>query len=154
MFSLIAVVFGVIALLDPENAPAMVAVGTGMALVLTIAFWLGSRIRKHQFEMRSGEIIVGTGGLLVNGVLHVWSAFLSWLAGAEIEKGPPPILTITYGVWGAYGPQFPAVMLPIGPGQMDLALSVQEELQRMLDKRGTCRIARAQLPTTHLPHPK
>jgi len=30
-------------------------------------------------------IIVGTQGLLLNGVLHVWGGFLSWLSNVSLE---------------------------------------------------------------------
>ena len=139
IFVFVFVIFGAIALMDPEVALPMLAAGVALALIVTIAFWFGNRIRKRHLQMRSGEIIVGTEGVLVNDVLHVWSAFLSWLVGAEIEKGPPPILTITYGFWGRYGPQFVGVMLPIGPGQMDLARAVKAELEQALGKRRTGR---------------
>lgn len=142
MFFFIALIFGAFALLDPEIAPAMLTVGAGTALILAVAFWLSNRVRKRHLQMRSGEIIVGTEGLLVNDVLHVWSAFLSWLVGAEIEQGPPSILTITYAFWGRYGPQFVGVMLPIGPGQMDLALAVKERLRQAGDKRRSRRLSR------------
>jgi hypothetical protein len=136
IFFFVFVIFGGIALMDPEVAFPMLATGAALALIVTIAFWFGNRIRKRHLQLRSGEIIVGTQGLLVNDVLHVWSVFLSWLVGAEIEKGPPPILTITYAFWGRYGPQYVGVMLPIGPGQMALARSVEERLQQALGKRG------------------
>lgn len=130
----IVLIFGGIALIDLQVAPFMLAAGAVMALLAAIAFWLSNRVRKRHLQMRSGEIIVGTEGLLVNDVLHVWSAFLSWLVGAEIEKAPRPILTITYAFWGRYGPQFVGVMLPIGPGQMDLALAVEARLRQAIDK--------------------
>lgn len=136
----VAVIFGAIALMDPEVAPLMLMSGAALMLVATIAFWFGNHIRKGHLQMRSGEIIIGTQGLLVNDVLHVWSVPLSWLADVKLEKGPPPILTITYVFWGRYGPQFVGVMLPIGSGQMDLALAVKEQLQQALGKRRTeCR---------------
>jgi hypothetical protein len=131
----VVVIFGAVALMDPEVAPLMLVAGVALMTVVTIAFWFGNRIRKSHLQMRSGEIIVGTDGLLVNDVLHVWSVPLSWLADVEMEKGPPPILTITYAFWGRYGPQFVGVMLPIGPGQMELAVSVKERLQQALSKR-------------------
>lgn len=134
IFFFIVLIFGAIALIDLEVAPAMLAMGVGMGLVVAIAFWLGNRVRKSHLQMRSGEIIVGTQGLLVNDVLHVWSAFMSWLVDAEFDKGPPPVLTITYAFWGRYGPQFVGVMLPVAPGQMDLALAVQTRLRQAIDK--------------------
>jgi len=135
MFFFIALIFGAIALLDREAAAAMLTAGAALALLVTIAFWLSNRVRKSHLQMRSGEIVVGTQGLLVNDVLHVWSAFLSWLVDAEVEKGPPPILTITYVVWGQYGPQFVGVMLPIAPGHMDLALAVEARLRQAIGKQ-------------------
>jgi hypothetical protein len=158
IFFFVFVIFGAVALMDPEVALPILAAAVALALIVTMAFWFGNRIRKRHLQMRSGEIIVGTDGLLVNDVLHVWSAFLSWLVGADVEKGPPPILTITYGFWGRYGPQFVGVMLPIGPGQMDLALAVKERLQQALGKRGAERRrerkahARSNSPLSTGPH--
>jgi hypothetical protein len=131
----VVVIFGAVALMDPEVAPLMLVAGVALMTVVTIAFWFGNRIRKRHLQMRSGEIIVGTDGLLVNDVLHVWSVPLSWLADVELEKGPPPILTITYAFWGRYGPQFVGVMLPMRAGQMDLARGAAERLKQALSKR-------------------
>jgi len=134
IFFFIAIIFGAIAMLDREAAPAMLMAGAGMGAVTAIAFWLSNRVRKSHLELRSGEIIVGTQGLLVNDVLHVWSGFLSWLVDVGLEKGPPRILTITYAFWGRYGPQFVSVMLPVPPDQIDLAVKVKERLGTALGK--------------------
>jgi hypothetical protein len=130
----VVAIFGAIALIDPEVAPLMSLSGAALMAIVTLAFWYGNRVRRSHSRMRSGEIVVGTEGLLVNDVLHVWSILLSWLVSAETEKGPPPILTITYGFWGRYGPQYVGVMLPIGPGQMELAQVVEDRLRQAVAK--------------------
>lgn len=134
IFFFVVLIFGGIALIDREVAPFMLAAGAAMGLLAVVAFWLSNRVRRSHLQMRSGEVIVGTQGLLVNDVLHVWSAFLSWLVDVELEKGPHPALTITYAFWGRYGPQYVSVMLPIAPGHMDLALAVQARLRQAIDK--------------------
>jgi hypothetical protein len=91
-------------------------VAAAVALAVVLAFLFGNRVRRKQLEPRSGDIIVGTDGVLVNGVLHVWSAFLTWLRGATLEPGPPAILTIDYAFLARYGVQEVGVMLPVPPG--------------------------------------
>jgi hypothetical protein len=112
----IVVIFGAFALFDLEAAPAMLSMAAAVALAVVLAFLFGNRVRRKQLEPRSGDIIVGTDGVLVNGVLHVWSAFLTWLRGATLEPGPPAILTIDYAFLARYGVQEVAVMLPVPPG--------------------------------------
>jgi hypothetical protein len=129
IFFFIAAIFGVIALIDFEVAPMMLISGAAIALVMIIAFWLSNRVRKRHLQMRSGEIVVGTDGLLVNDVLHVWSVPMSWLCGAALEQGPDAILTITYATAGRYGTQHISVTLPVPPEAMALA----EEVRRRLD---------------------
>jgi hypothetical protein len=125
----VAIIFGAVALIDPEVAPHMLIAGAAIALVVTIAFWLSNRVRKRHLAMRSGAIIVGAHGLLVNDVLHVWSVPTSWLSAVELERGPTPILTITYATAGRYGTQYIGVLLPVPPEAMQLA----EEVKRRLD---------------------
>jgi hypothetical protein len=134
VFFFVVLIFGAFAAYDTETAPQMLAAGAALGVVVTIAFWLGNRIRKSHLEMRSGEIIVGTKGLLINDVLHVWSTPLSWLSEIEIEEGPPQALTITYGYVTRYGPQYVSVMLPVPPGRMDLAREVELRLRNIKRK--------------------
>jgi hypothetical protein len=79
--------------------------------------------------MRSGEIIVGTHGLMVNDVLHVWNVPMSWLVNVELELGPPAMMTISYVITGRYGPQHIGVLLPV-PSE---AIPLAEEVKRRLD---------------------
>lgn len=134
-FFFIVLLFAV-ALLDPEVAVPILLAAAALAMVMMIASWFGNRIRKSQSQMPLSEIIIGTEGLFVDDVLHVWSTFVSWLVAAEIEKGPPPVLTITYAFcWGRYGPQSVSVIIPIGPDNWDLAVAVEQRLQQALYKR-------------------
>jgi hypothetical protein len=128
------VIFGAFALFDPEAAGGMLAIGGIVALAILIAFWLSNRVIRKHMQTRSGDIIVGTRGLLVNDVLHVWGSFLSWLTDVALKEGSHPTLTITYSVLARYGPQQVAVTLPLSPRQLDLALEVKLQLQRKLDR--------------------
>lgn len=124
----IAIAFGAFASFDPEAAGGMLTMGAIVGSAMIIAFWLGNRtIRKH-LQIRSGDIIVGTRGLLVNDVLHVWGNYLSWLSGVTLKQGTHPSLTITYSFLGRYGPQQVAVTLPFSPAELNLALQVKQKL--------------------------
>lgn len=131
MLGFLALAFGGMALFDPEVAVPMLSVGALVALLLTGAYLMSNRIRRSHLEPASGEVIVGTEGLLVNGVLHVWIAFLSWLVDAELEAGKQPVLVITYAILVRYGPQFVTVPLPV-PAR---ALAQAEEVVRRLGER-------------------
>jgi hypothetical protein len=113
MLGFIVLIFGAFALFDPEVAPAMLAMGVALALLMAIAFLLGQRVQRRQLRPRSREVIVGTRGVMVNDVLHVWSVPLSWLSDVSADPGPPPTLTITYAYLGRSGPQYVDVMLPL-----------------------------------------
>ena len=51
--------------------------------------------------------------MIVNRVLHVWSAPLTWLVGARIDQSPHPMLSVEYAYWMRYGPQSVTVRAPI-----------------------------------------
>lgn len=125
---LMALAFGVVSLWDMEAAPMMLSIGGGVAVIIILAFLWSNRIRRIHLTFRTGEVIVGRRGLLVNGVLHAWGGFLSWLSGATLEKGPPAILTVTYGYLARYGPQYVSVSLPVPQDRMALAAEAAEAL--------------------------
>jgi hypothetical protein len=131
----ILVIFGLFALYDPEFAPQMLIAGGAIALVMTVAFWLSNRVRKQHLKMRSGEIIVGPQGLLVNDVLHVWATPLSWLSRVDLEQGPPVVMTITYAIVGRSGTQHIGVMLPVPPEATQQAEEVRRRLSPHFDDR-------------------
>lgn len=126
----IAVIFGAIALFDPAAAGAMIASGATVSLVIVAAFFFGNRVIQKHLMMRSGEIIVGKRGLLVNDVLHVWGTFLSQLSEVTLKQGAHPTLTISYSVLARYGPQTVVVTLPFSPHQLSLVLEVKRQLGR------------------------
>lgn len=124
----VVVIFGAFALFDLEAAPFMLSIAAAVAVAVVLAFLFGNRVRRKQLEPRSGEIIVGTDGVLVNGVLHVWHAFLTWLRGASLEPGPPAILTIAYAFLARYGMQEVAVMLPVPADAAPQAERAEQQL--------------------------
>jgi hypothetical protein len=121
-------IFGAFALFDPEAAGGMLAIGGIVNLAILVAFWLGNRVARKHARLRSGEIIVGRRGLLVNGVLHVWGSFLTWFSGVSLHRGSHPALTISYRFLARYGPQQVTVVLPVSAGQLNLALEVRRQL--------------------------
>jgi hypothetical protein len=129
----IVLIFGAFALFDPEVAPAMLAMGAALALLMAIAFLLGQRVQRRQLRPRSREVIVGTRGVMVNDVLHVWSVPLSWLSDVSSDAGPPPTLTITYAYLGRSGPQYVDVMLPLPAKADGLGETIAD---RLLARRG------------------
>jgi hypothetical protein len=125
----VAVIFGGFALLDFAAARSMIASGALVALTITAAFFAGNRVTRKQLTMRSGEVIVGKRGVLVNGVLHVWGTFLSRLSGATLERGSNPALRISYSVLARHARQEVAVTLPLAPHQIDMARNVVRQLR-------------------------
>ncbi|MDP1732504.1 MAG: hypothetical protein Q8L54_15295 [Devosia sp.] len=157
MFFFIAVIFGGFALFNPEVALPMLTMAALLALLLTGAHFMGNRIRRRQLEPASGEIIVGTDGLLVNDVLHVWGVFLAWLSDVELESGTNPVLTITYAFLARYGPQYVTVMLPVPQGGIGVAEEVERRLRERLGRPPRRRASKGAGPATgsHEPaHPK
>jgi hypothetical protein len=142
VFGFVVVIFGAFAIFDPEAAPFMLAIAALLMAAIVLAFLCGNRVRKKQLEPRSGEIIVGTDGLLVNEVLHVWRTPLSWFSGTRIELGPPALMTVTYGFLARYGVQYVDVMLPVPEDAMPLARTVEQAL-------GTGRRRRARSQTAN-----
>jgi hypothetical protein len=126
---LIAASFGGIALFDPRAAKGMAIIGTGVCLVIVAAFFLGNWASRERFEFRSGEVVVGERGLLINDVLHVWGTPFSWLACVKIEEGESPVLLVTYAYVARHGAQMTTVSLPLSLDQIELAHRVQKRLQ-------------------------
>jgi hypothetical protein len=132
----VAIAFGAFALFDPEVAPYMLATAAIVIAAVTVAFWFGNRVQRSHLELRSGEVVVGTEGLLVNDVLHVWRTPLSWLAGVAVEKAPHPCLTITYAYLTRVGAQFQSVMLPLPGGREEqIASKVERALAPAAGRR-------------------
>ena len=125
---LVVLIFGTFAVFDPEVAGPMLLSAGGVILLVTAAYLVGSMTRRSHLEPQDGEVIVGRHGLIVNNVLHVWSAWLAWLSSVELEHGPPAILTITYAFLARYGPQYVTVPLPVPEAAMGKAASVVEDL--------------------------
>lgn len=125
---LVVLIFGAFAVFDPEIAGPMLLSAGAVILLVTAAYFVGSMTRRSHLEPQDGEVIVGRHGLLVNGVLHVWSAWLAWLSSVELERGPPAILTITYAYLARYGPQYVTVPLPVPEAAMEKAEKVVETL--------------------------
>lgn len=125
---LLALAFGGFAIFDIEAAPMMLSIGVGVALLVILAYLWSNRIRRKHLTFRTGEVIVGRRGLLVNDVLHVWGVFLSWLSAASLEKGKHPVLTITYGYLARYGPQYINVSVPVPRDCIALATEAAREL--------------------------
>jgi uncharacterized membrane protein HdeD (DUF308 family) len=124
--AMLAVIFGAFALFDPEVAPAMLSIGAVVLLLVGGAYLLSGRIARRHLSFRSGEVIVGRDGLLVNGVLHVWSVPLSWLVGATLDPGA---MTVTYAHFIRYGVQTVDVLLPVPHGAQEDAQKAVLALQ-------------------------
>lgn len=128
-----AVIFAGFAVVDPEAAPGMLAIGAAFSVVIIAAFLYGNRVRRIQMQFRSDRTIVGRDGLMVNGILHVWAVPLTWLVGAELAEGRTATLAVTYAVLGRAGPSLQTVTLPV-PEQA-LALARQAELELNAGRR-------------------
>lgn len=131
----LAVIFGAFALFDPEIAPFMLGMAALVGAIVSLAFWLGNRSYRRQWQMRSGEVIVGRDGLLFNGVLHVWNTMLSWPGRAHFDEGPPPMLTITYKYAARTGAQPVHVQLPVPPERIDEARKIVAALGKGARRR-------------------
>ncbi len=128
IFCFVAVIFGGFALFDPKVAPFMLAVAGGVIVIVSLAFMIGNRARRKQLEFRSGDIIVGPGGLIADDVLHVWDGFMSSLDAAEFVPGRPDILAITYSTTTRMGRQVTNILLPVPEAQGELARTVAQQL--------------------------
>src|SRR5690606_12097315 len=89
---LVVVIFGAFAVFDPEVAPMMLGIAALVLVAVGVAYLISGRVARGQLRYRSGDVIVGRDGLLVNDALHVWGIPLSWLAGTRLEPG---IMTVT-----------------------------------------------------------
>lgn len=128
MYAFIALICGGLALTVTEDAAIFGGIGVGIAAIVTVAFLAGQKMYAKQLDYRGGEVVVGTRGVLVNGVLHVWDAWLSWLEGARLIARPYPMLSITYAYWARSGPQFVTVRVPFVPADATLAHDAEAAL--------------------------
>ena len=139
IWGITAVICGALALAVPRDARIFGAIGIGIAILVGAAFLLGTRVYRRQLEHRTGEVIVGRRGLLVNDVLHVWDTWLSWLEGARVIEASVPMLEVEYAYWARYGPQSITVRLPIGPGDMATARTLAGSLNALASARSSRR---------------
>lgn len=110
MFAFILVIFGAIAAFDQRVAAPMMITAVSLMLVLSIAYAVGKRITTSHLTMRSGEVIIGKEGVLVNDVLHVWAVPLSRLSDAGLAND---VMYVDYAYWGRSGPQCVTIRLPV-----------------------------------------
>lgn len=115
VFGFVALIFGAFALADRRAAPFMLAVAELLLLAVSIAYLVGRRIGADHWAWRGGEAIIGERGLIFNGVLHVWAAPLSWLAGARLTDDPPA-LRVDYRHLSRAGVQSVEAIVPAPPG--------------------------------------
>ena len=112
----------------------MIAVAVFVALIVGIAYLFGQGITRKQLQWRSGEVIVGERGLILNGVLHCWGIPFSWLSSAALDEGRG-ILTVMYAFLSRYGPQYVTVDLPVTAETMDMARIAEQRLLAIAGKR-------------------
>lgn len=126
----VALIFGAFAVFDPDAAPIMLAVAGFVVLSVVLAYWLGNRATQRQWQMASGEVIVGRDGLLFNGTLHIWSTMMSGKVRAGFDEGPPPLLAVRYSYVTRAGMQPVTVILPVPTDAIELARSVPAKLRQ------------------------
>ena len=135
LYAFIAVICGGLALAIPKDWHIFGWIALGMAAVVTVAFLLGNRVYERQLVYRTGEIIIGRDGMSVDGVLHVWGNWLSWLEGAEVIERPVKMLIVAYSFWTRYGWQTVTARAPIIAGDIEqmhaLARTLNEAAGRM-----------------------
>jgi hypothetical protein len=127
ILAFVAVIFGAVALIDPDVALVMMAVAAGLAAIVGLAFWLGRRTMRRHWVWRGGEAVVGERGLVFNGVLHVWDAPLTQLRGARVSASPPA-LVVAYRYWSRAGAQGIETVIPVPRGAMAEARAVADRL--------------------------
>ena len=121
-------IFGGFALFDREAAFAMLSIAAAFLILMLVAFLLGQRVVASQLVYRGGEAIVGERGLLFNGVLHVWSAPLTWLTGAR-ASADGRTLEVDYAFLSRMGAQTVAVVIPAPPEAKAEVETAAERLQ-------------------------
>lgn len=113
VFGFVAVIFGAFAIADPSVAKPMLSVAAGLCVIVTLAWLLGGRTMAKHWIWRGGEARIGAHGLMFNGVLHVWSAPLTWLNGARLTDDPPA-LRVSYSYWNPRSvPQVLETVIPV-----------------------------------------
>lgn len=131
MYIFVVLVCGGLALAVPQDAHIFGYIALGIAALVTFAFLLGTRVYTSQLCYRTGEIIVGSRGVSVDGVLHAWDNWLSWPEGAEVIERPVPMLLVGYGYWARYGPQQVSVRMPVMARDLDIAHKAAEQLNAL-----------------------
>ena len=121
----VVVISGGFALFDAEAAPIMLTVAALVIVLMALAYLLSGRVMRRHLAFRSGEVIVGRDGLLVNDVLHVWGVPLSWLAGTRLAPG---LMTVSYAFVIRFGVQIVEVMLPVPPAAETVAAAAAAAL--------------------------
>lgn len=111
-----------LAALKPNDAMIFFWIGLGIAAVGGVGWLLGRWTAAGQLTYRTGEVILGDRGMLVNGALHVWDYFGSQLDGIElIETETPRRLAVTYSFLTRTGRQYATAYAPVPDDEPDLA---------------------------------
>jgi hypothetical protein len=121
IFGFVAVIFGAFAIYDPDVAGPMLAMAAALCVVVTLAWLLGGRVSAEHWVWRGGEALIGQGGLMFNGVLHVWSVPLSWLSSARLSDHPAALRVVYAYFSPRAGPQPIEVAIPVPPHAREAA---------------------------------
>jgi uncharacterized membrane protein len=106
-------VCAVLAALHPDDAVVFVWIALGIAAIGGFGWLIGRRTSAAHLAYRTGEVIIGERGMIVNGVLHVWDMFGSQLDGIElIETERPRRLAVTYSFITRAGRQYETAFAP------------------------------------------
>ncbi len=111
------VICSVLAAINPGDATIFLWIGLGIAAVGCLGWLLGRRAMADHLTFRTGDVIVGRRGMLVNGVLHVWGYAGARLDAVQvIDDEKPNRLAFTYSWIARTGRQYATAYAPIPDG--------------------------------------
>lgn len=120
-----------IALVVQKDFGILAAIAAGIACIGLAGWALGRRIERAQLAYRDGEVIVGRGALLCNGVLHVWQIIGSQLCSATLDERDPARLNLAYRYWTRFGPRLVEIAAPVPAGALPAARQACRDLMRI-----------------------
>lgn len=119
------VICGVLAAINPRDAAIFLWIGLGVAAIGCFGWLLGRRTMRDHLTFRTGEVILGPRGMLVNGVLHVWGYPGARLEDVRlVDDERPNRLAITYSWVARTGRQYHTAHAPVPdePGKAKIIL--------------------------------
>ena len=124
VMAITVVIGGACLIFDPEAGKWVALVLIGMLAILAVLAFGVPHLEYRRNRRSTGEALISSDGIYLNGRLHLWSRLGSRLVGVALVEGDPAAIEFTIAYPSRTGTQEDVVWVPIPRGQDAVAREV------------------------------